>query len=93
MFNMFNDIFKRWIDTNELNQDDLVPIFLEYDKEFNEGNITSDQIALLLQHPFVQMNIMIAVDTMMHFLGKKKEFQWIEVYSSQGQLIKRFWNN
>ena len=47
---MFNDIFKRWIETNELNPDDLVPIFLEYDKEFNEGNITSDQIALLLQH-------------------------------------------
>ena len=90
---MFNDIFKRWIETNELNQDDLVPIFLEYDKEFNEGNITSDQIALLLQHPFVQMNIMIAVDNMMHFLGQKKEFQWIEVYSPQGQLIKRFWNN
>lgn len=90
---MFNDIFKRWIDTNELNPDDLVPIFLEYDKEFNEGNITSDQIALLLQHPFVQMNIVVAVDNMMHLLGKKKEFQWIEVYSPQGQLIKRFWNN
>ena len=90
---MFNDIFKRWIETNELSQDDLIPIFLEYDKEFNEGNITSDQITLLLQHPFVQMNIMIAVDNMMHFLGKKKEFQWIEVYSPQGQLIKRFWNN
>lgn len=90
---MFNDIFKRWIETNELNPDDLVPIFLEYDKEFNEGNITSDQIALLLQHPFVQMNIMIAVDNMMHSIGKKKEFQWIEVYSPQGQLIKRFWNN
>lgn len=90
---MFNDIFKRWIETNELSQDDLVPIFLEYDKEFNEGNITADQIALLLQHPFVQMNIIGAVDNMMHLLGKKEEFQWIEVYSPQGQLIKRFWNN
>lgn len=90
---MFNDIFKRWIETNELSQDDLVPIFLEYDKEFNEGNITADQIAILLQHPFVQMNIVVAVDNMMHLLGKKEEFQWIEVYSPQGQLIKRFWNN
>lgn len=90
---MFNDIFKRWIESNELSQDDLVPIFLEYDKEFNEGNITADQIAVLLQHPFVQMNIISAVDNMMHLLGKKEEFQWIEVYSPQGQLIKRFWNN
>lgn len=90
---MFTDIFKRWIETNELSQDDLVPIFLEYDKEFNEGNITADQIALLLQHPFVQMNIVVAVDNMIHLLGKKEGFQWIEVYSPQGQLIKRFWNN
>ena len=90
---MFNDIFKRWIETNELSQDDLIPIFLEYDKEFIVGIITSVQIALLLQHPFVQLNIMIAGDNMMHLLGKKKEFQWIEVYSPQGQLIKRFWNN
>lgn len=90
---MFNDIFKRWIETNELTQDDLIPIFLEYDKEFNNGEVTADQVAVMLQHPFVQMNIVPAVDNMMHLLGKKEEFQWIEVYSPQGQLIKRFWNN
>ena len=88
---MFDEIFKRWIETNQLAGEDLIPIFLEWDQTFGEGKITGDQvIAMLNQDPRIQIVDMGAtLNKAMTYLGIKKGYQWYSVLTADGQLLKR----
>lgn len=89
---MFDEIFKRWIETGRLSSDDLIPILLEYDQVFNEGKTTPQEITLLLQHPLIQVGIGPAVINALRLTAIKKGIVWTEVYSPQGELLTRFIN-
>lgn len=92
---MFDEIFKRWIDTNQLTSDDIVPILLEWDQTFGEGKITGNEVvAMLNQDPRIQfVNMGEVLNKALKYIGIKKGYNWFDVYSSEGQLLKRFWNN
>lgn len=92
---MFDEIFKRWIDTNSLSQDDIVPILIEWDQTFGEGKLSGNEIVgMLNQDPRIQfLNMGDVLNKALTYIGIKKGYNWITVYSPEGVLIKRFWNN
>ena len=90
---MFDEIFKRWIETGTIYESDIVPILLEYDKEFNDGSIDPHQLTLFLQNPISSyVNLNSGLARAMKYLGIKKGYIWTEMYSKDGFLMKRFMN-
>lgn len=88
---MFDSIFNNWIDTNQLNQEDVVELLLEWDKEFHEGNLTPQQIVTMLtQDPRMQfVDLGAVLTTILTVLGVKRGRKWITV-TKDNVLIKRF---
>lgn len=92
---MFDEIFKRWVETNALSQDDIVPLLIEWDQTFGEGKLSGNEIVSMLnQDPRIQfLNMNDVLNKALTYIGIKKGYNWITVYSHEGALIKRFWNN
>lgn len=85
---MFDEIFNRWIETNSLTSDDIIPIFLEWNQVFGDGKATAQDIMLITNiiHCDYGRILCYALET----LGKKKGYNWITVYSKEGNILKRF---
>lgn len=86
---MFDEIFKRWINTGQLTQDDIVPLFLEWNQTFGDGKATTQQVLLLLQ--FIQVDYESLMEHILKYVGIKKGYNWAELYSPDGRYLARFW--
>lgn len=82
-----DDIFNRWL-VNQLTQDDIIPIMLLYDSEFNDGKLTAQDCLMFLQH--FQFPIGQFIDECMKQLTQKKNGTLVSVYKD-GKLLKKFW--
>lgn len=90
---MFDEIFKRWIEIGNIYQSDIIPILLEYDKEFNEKQIDPNMISIFLQNPISgYYNLEGALSKALKYIGIKKGYNWTEVYNQNGILLRRFLN-
>ena len=45
----FDEIFKRWVDKNELTQDDIIPILMEYVQTFDKGEFNQQGTMAFIQ--------------------------------------------
>ena len=88
---MFDEIFKRWVDSNTITQDDVVPILLEYSTIFNERLIKPEELMMFLQHPIVQSHLGIIINNALKLLGIKKGYHWAEILDQNGRFIRRIW--
>lgn len=92
----FDEIFKRWVDKNELNQEDVIPILMEYVQTFKKVEF-NPQIAMA----FIQMTsnqwingqngLNLALNNALKLTGIKKGYHWAEVLDQQGNLLRRIW--
>jgi hypothetical protein len=92
----FDEIFKRWVNKNELTQEDVMPILMEYVQTFKKVEF-NPQIAMT----FIQMTsnqwingqngLNLALNNALKMTGIKKGYHWAEVLDQQGNLLKRIW--
>ena len=85
----FDEIFKKWVDKNELTQDDIIPILMEYVQTFNKGEF-NPQIANS-QYINGQSGLALAINNALKMTGIKKGYHWADVLDQQGNLLKRIW--
>lgn len=91
---MFDTIIKRWINNNTLFQEDIYYILLEWDKVFHKNHVNENDIAQIAQVPiWFSMEGLSILEHAIKMIGIKEGYEWIEVCDSNGQLIRRFWNN
>lgn len=92
----FDEIFKRWVDKNELTQEDIIPILMEYVQTFDKGEF-NPQVALtfaqMVSNQWVngQSGLSIALNNALKMIGIKKGYHWAEVLDQNGNLLKRIW--
>jgi hypothetical protein len=92
----FDEIFKRWVNKNELTQEDVMPILMEYVQTFKKGEF-NPQIALafaqMTSNQWIngQNGLNIALNNALKMTGIKKGYHWAEVLDQQGNLLKRIW--
>jgi len=85
---MFDEIFKRWITTGQLTENDIVPLFLEWDQEFKDGRVTPEMVMTLISH--FRTDYYRIMCYILKMVGISKGYHWEEVYDSNGQIISRF---
>jgi hypothetical protein len=92
----FDEIFKRWVNKNELTQEDVMPILMEYVQTFKKVEF-NPQIALafaqMTSNQWIngQNGLRLAVNNALKMTGIKKGYHWAEVLDQQGNLLKRIW--
>ena len=86
---MFDEIFKRWITTGQLTENDIVPLFLEWNKTFGDGKGTAEEVLILLQ--IIYTNYLQIMYKILHDVGIAKGYKWEEVRDTNtGRLIAKF---
>ena len=88
---MFDEIFKRWINTGQLTENDIVPLFLEYDQEFLGGKSTPQEVMFLISH--FQTNYYPMMCYILRRIGLNRGKEWEEVVDKNGTVINRFFIN
>lgn len=86
---MFDEIFKRWINTGQLTENDIVPLFLEWNKIFGNGTATPQDVMLLIN--MVHTDYAPILQRILRDVGIKKGYEWAELYDQNGKFIARFW--
>ena len=92
----FDEIFKRWVDKNELTQEDIIPILMEYVYTFDKGEFNTQAaltFAQMANNQWVngRSGLSIALNNALKMTGIKKGYHWAEVLDQQGNLLKRIW--
>jgi hypothetical protein len=92
----FDTIFKRWVDTGQLTQEDIMPILMEYVQTFDKGEFDPQKALAFVQiagNQFIngQSGIYIAINNALKMIGIKKGYHWAEVLDQNGNLLKRIW--
>lgn len=88
---MFDEIFKRWINTGQLTQDDIIPLFLEWNQTFGNGQARPEHVLTLMQ--FIHTDYGRLMLYILKMVGIKKGYEWSEIYDHEtGRFIARFWN-
>lgn len=92
----FDEIFKRWVDKNELTQDDIIPILMEYVQTFEKGEFnpqTALTFAQMASNQWIngQSGLSIAINNALKMTGIKKGYHWGEILDQQGNLLRRIW--
>lgn len=86
---MFDEIFKRWITTGQLTENDIVPLFLEWNQTFGDGKGTPQEVLALLQ--IIHTDYYRIMERILHDVGIMKGYKWEEVRETNtGRLIARF---
>lgn len=85
---MFDEIFKRWIETGRLNDEDIVPLFLEYNQTFGDKQATAEHVLFMLTH--LMLDYTHIINYMLKVLGIQKGYNWEELIDKNGIVIKRF---
>lgn len=88
---MFDEIFKRWIETGQLTENDIVPLFLEYDQEFLGGKMTAEQVIFFISH--FQTNYYPMMCHILKRIGVNRGKQWEEMVDKNGNVMCRFFVN
>jgi len=86
---MFDEIFKRWINTGQLTQNDIVPLFLEWNQTFGNGRATAQDVLMLMQ--FVHVDYRSLMQYILDMVGRKRGYEWAEIYDKDGNFRARFW--
>ena len=92
----FDEIFKRWVDKNELTQEDIIPILMEYVQTFEKGEFNPQAaltFAKMVSNQWVngQNGLTIALNNALKMTGIKKGYHWADVLDQQGNLLNRIW--
>ena len=92
----FDEIFKKWVDKNELTQDDIIPILMEYVQTFNKGEFNPQMAMAFIQianSQYIngQSGLVLAINNALKMTGIKKGYHWADVLDQQGNLLKRIW--
>ena len=86
---MFDEIFKRWITTGQLTENDIVPLFLEWNKTFGDGKGTAEEVLILLQ--IIHTDYLQIMYKILHDVGIEKGYKWEEIRDTNtGRLIAKF---
>jgi hypothetical protein len=85
---MFDEIFKRWIETGRLNDEDIVPLFLEYNQTFGDKQATAEHVLFMLTH--LMLDYTHIINYMLKTLSIQKGYNWEELIDKNGIVIKRF---
>ena len=86
---MFDEIFNRWINFNYLTNDDIIPLFLEWNNTFGDGRGTAQEVSVLTN--LIHTDYHKLMNKILHDVGVKKGYRWEEVWDlNSGQLLKRF---
>jgi hypothetical protein len=85
---MFDEIFKRWITTGQLTENDIIPLFLEWDNEFKDGTTTPEMILTLVST--LRTNYYIIMCYILKMIGIRRGYRWEEVRDINGKIIYRF---
>lgn len=86
---MFDEIFKRWITTGQLTENDIVPLFLEWNQTFGDGKGTPQEVLALLQ--MIHTDYYRIMEKILRDVGIMKGYRWEEVRETNtGRLIARF---
>ena len=88
---MFDEIFKRWITTGQLTENDIVPLFLEWDQEFGNGTVTPELVLFMLST--LHTDYIRMMNYILKMIGIKRGYQWEEIRDINGIIIKRFFIN
>ena len=92
MDEFYENIFKKWVTTNQLSQNDVLPILMEYNSLFGTKTLTPQEIQVFLHHPIVQGCINILIVNALNMIGIKKGYSWITITDNKNRFIKRFLN-
>lgn len=92
----FDEIFKRWVDKNELTQDDIIPILMEYVQTFDKGEFNPQMAMTFIQianSQYIngQSGLVLAINNALKMTGIKKGYHWADVLDQNGNLLKRIW--
>ena len=87
---MFDEIFNRWMNTGQLTQDDLIPLFLEWNQTFGDGKATPQEVIMLTQ--IIHTDYLRIMEKILKYIGIKKGYDWGEIYDKNGNFVARFWN-
>lgn len=88
---MFDEIFKRWIETGQLTINDVAPLFLEWDQEFGNGMATPELVFFMLSTLHTDYTRMM--NYILKMIGIKRGYHWEEIRDINGIVIKRFFVN
>ena len=88
---MFDEIFKRWATTGQLTENDIVPLFLEWDQEFGNGTATPELVLFMLST--LHTDYIRMMNYILKMIGIKRGYQWEEIRDINGIVIKRFFIN
>lgn len=88
---MFDEIFKRWVTTGQLTENDIVPLFLEWDQEFGNGTVTPELVLFMLST--LHTDYIRMMNYILKMIGIKRGYQWEEIRDINGIIIKRFFIN
>jgi len=89
---MFDEIFNRWITTGYLTQNDIIPLFLEWNQTFGDGNGTAQEVSVLMN--LIHTDYYRLMNKILHDVGVKKGYKWEEVWDlNTGKLLNRFLTN
>lgn len=86
---MFDEIFKRWVTTGQLTENDIVPLFLEWNQTFSDGKGTAQEVLVLMN--LIHTDYFRYMNKILHDVGVKKGYRWEEVWDTKtGKLLNRF---
>lgn len=85
---MFDEIFKRWVTTGQLTENDIVPLFLEWNQVFGDRQVRPEHVLEMLQ--ILQTDYGRMMNYILKMIGIKRGYQWEEVYDKNGKLLTRF---
>jgi len=84
---MIDDIFKRWIETNNITQEDIIPILVEWNHLVGDGRATPETAALFCS--VVQTDYNSMINRALHDIGIKKGYSWYEIVDKNNNIIRR----
>lgn len=92
----FDDVFKRWVETGSLTQDDIIPILQEYVTVFEKGNFNPQAalaFAQIASNQWInnQNGLTIALNNALKMVGIKKGYHWAEILDKNGNFMGRIW--
>ena len=89
---MFDQIFDRWIATGQLTQDDLIPLFLEWNQTFGDGKATPEEV-IMFTH-MVHADYYRMMQYILKMVSIKRGYVYTEIWDTKtGKFVARFLNS
>lgn len=86
---MVKELVDKWVNQT-LGQEDIIPIFMAYSKEFGNREVTPQEIQMMFQVMHTDWNHII--NKMMRDLGIRYDCNVAEIYDKDGKFIARYYN-